>query len=196
MATIEVDENEFKDLQRLKATLGKMRVNKDALVYLQRAHKLIDPNAITAELDEIEAKSKEKSELQKSLDEIKAEIQADKEKRENDANLAKFNAKFEAGRQALRERRYTPEGIAAVEKKMEEMGVADHVLVADHLEKQMPPQEVMTPRAFGGFDFFTPPKDEEEFTKKLLESKGNDDNAVLKAALGAIQETRGNTARR
>lgn len=190
MPMIEVDEEQFKTLQRVRETIAKINGNPEGKKFLQRAHKLVDPNALTPDLDEDEKKTKIESDWQKKFEELQSSIQADKEKREQDANLAALNSKFEAGRAKLREQRYTQEGIEAVEKFMQERGIADHEVAAAYLEKQNPPQEVMNPRAFGNFNFIEQPKDEDKFLKSLLESKGEDDNAVLKAAVEAVGEMR------
>ncbi len=195
MATIEIDEAEFTSLKKVRDTVAKIATTPEAKRLLQKAHKLVDPNALTPDLDADEAKSKEQTEWQKKFEELQTSIQADKEKRESDANLAALNTKFEAGRKRLREQRYTQEGIEAVEKFMQERGIPDHEIAAAYLEKQNPPQEVMNPRAFGSFNFVEPPKDDDTFLKALLDSKGDDDSAVLKAAVEAVGDLRGNARR-
>lgn len=197
MALIEVDESEFAALKRVRDTVAKIANAPDAKKLLQKAHKLVDPNAVTPDLDADDAKEKDKSESQKQIDELKAQIAADKAEREKNETLARLNTKFEAGRAKLKnERRYTPQGIERVEKFMEERGIADHEIAADHLERQDgPPPEVMSPRAFGSFNFIEPPKDDDTFVKALLESKGDDDGAVLKAAVEAVGDLRGNARR-
>lgn len=191
MATIEIDELELQNLKRVRDTVAKIAAQPEGKKLMQKAHKLVDPNAVTPDLDEDEKKAATQNEWQKKFDELQAKIESDKAEREKNETLARLNAKFEAGREELRKRRYTPDGIAAVEKVMEERGIPDHVIIADHLEKQNPPQEVMSPRAFGGFNFIEQPKDEDAFLKALLDSKGEDDNAVLRAAVDAVGELRG-----
>lgn len=195
MATIEVDESEFASLKRVRDTVAKIANTPEAKKLLQKAHKLVDPNAVTPELDADEQKATANSEWEKKFNDLQAKFDADKAEREKNDNLAKLNSKFEAGRQALREQRYTPEGIQAVEKFMEERGIPDHLVAAAYLEKQNPPQEVMNPRAFGSFNFVEPPKDDDAFLKALLDSKGDDDSAVLKAAVDAVADIRGNARR-
>ena len=156
----------------------------------------IDPQAITPDLDADEEKAKITGSMETKLAELQAQIAADKAEREKNEGLAALNKKWTEGQQALRDQRYTPEGIAAVEKFMEERGIADHLVAAAYLEKQNPPQEIMSPRAFGGFNFVEQPKDEDAFLKALLESKGDDDNAVLRAASEAIGEVRSVSHRR
>jgi hypothetical protein len=191
MATVEIDESELANFKRIRDTIAKINSDPDGKKLLQRAHKKVDPTALTPDLDADEKEAAAKTEWQKKFEELQASIHADKEKRDNDANLAALNTKFEAGRKALREQRYTKEGIEAVEKFMEERGIPDHLVAAAYLEKQNPPQEVMSPRAFGGFNFIEPPKEDDTFLKQMLDSKGDNDGAVLQAAVQAVGELRG-----
>jgi hypothetical protein len=191
MATVEIDESELAGFKRIRETIAKINSDPEGKKLLQRAHKKVDPNALTPDLDAEEKETAAKSEWQKKFEELQAKIQADSEKRENEASLAALNSRFEAGRKALREQRYTPEGIAAVEKFMEERGIPDYLVAAAYLEKQNPPQEIMSPRAFGGFNFIEPPKEDDNFLKAMLESKGDNDGAVLQAASQAVGEMRG-----
>ena len=196
MPKIEIDEQEFKAWEATKQTLAKIKADKEALLNLERAHKKIDPTAVTKALDEYEAAQKEKTEWQKKFEELETKIQSDKEKQDGERGLAVLNAKIEEGRKKLQAAKYTKEGIEAVEKFMQERGITDHEIAAAYLERQNPPQEVMSPRAFGGFNFVEPPKEGEAFVKSLLDSRGEDDNAVLGAATDAIAETRGARVRR
>ena len=195
MAVIEVDEAEFASLKRVRDTVAKIATTPEAKKLLQKAHKLVDPNAVTPDLDADEAKVKETTEWQKKFEELESKIAAKDAEREKNESLAALNSKFEAGRAALREQRYTKEGIDAVEKFMQERGLPDHEVAAAYLEKQNPPQEVMNPRAFGSFNFIEPPKDDDAFLKALLDSKGDDDSAVLKAAVDAVGDLRGGQRR-
>ncbi len=195
MAVIEVDESEFAALKRVRDTVAKIANAPEAKKLMQKAHKLVDPNAVTPDLDADEAETKTKTEWQTKFQELEAKIATDKAEREKNDSLAALNSKFEAGRAALRDQRYTAEGIEAVEKFMNERGIPDHLVAAAYLEKQNPPQEVMNPRAFGSFNFIEPPKDDDTFLKALLDSKGDDDSAVLKAAVEAVGDLRGNARR-
>ncbi len=195
MAVIEVDESEFAALKRVRDTVAKIANAPEAKKLMQKAHKLVDPNAVTPDLDADEAETKTKTEWQTKFQELEAKIATDKAEREKNDSLAALNSKFEAGRTALREQRYTAEGIEAVEKFMNERGIPDHLVAAAYLEKQNPPQEIMSPRAFGSFNFIEPPKDDDTFLKALLDSKGDDDSAVLKAAVEAVGDLRGGQRR-
>ena len=196
MAKVEIDEQEFKAWEQTKQTLAKIRADKEALLNLERAHKKIDPTAVTKALDEYEASTKEKTEWQTKFEELQKSLKEKEDKRATDESLATATARVESGRRKLRDAKYTEEGIEAVEKFMQERGIADHEVAAAYLEKQNPPQEIMSPRAFGGFNFVEPPKEGEDFVKAMLDSRGEDDNAVLKAATESIAETRGARVRR
>ena len=195
MATIEIDESEYGTLQRIRDTVNKIAAVPEGKLLIQKAHKLVEPTALTPDLDAIEAQKKLDSELQKKIDALEAKMNAEKEEREKNEHLNAANAKWESGRRALREQGYTSEGIEMVEKFMQERGIVDHEIAEAYLAKQNPPQDVLTPRAFGAFNFVEPPKDNDEFMKALFDSKGENDNAVLKAAAEAIGEVRQNRRR-
>ena len=47
MATVEIDELQLKNMERVRETLAKINSNPEGKRLLQKAQKLIDPNAIT-----------------------------------------------------------------------------------------------------------------------------------------------------
>ena len=191
MATIEIDEGEFANLRRIRETVAKIAAVPEGKKLMQKAHKLVDPNAVTPDLDEDEKKIAAQTEWQKKFEDLQSKIDAKDAEREKNEKLASLNSKMESGRRALRDAGWTKEGIEGVEKLMEDKGILDHEIAAAFIEKQNPPQEVMSPRAFGGFNFVEQPKDEDAFLKALLDSKGDDDNAVLRAAADAVSDLRG-----
>ena len=191
MATIEIDEGEFANLKRIRETVAKIAAVPEGKKLMQKAHKLVDPNAVTPDLDEDEKKIAAQTEWQKKFEDLQSKIDAKDAEREKNEKLASLNSKMESGRRALRDAGWTKEGIEGVEKLMEDKGILDHEIAAAFIEKQNPPQEVMSPRAFGGFNFVEQPKDEDAFLKALLDSKGDDDNAVLRAAADAVSDLRG-----
>lgn len=190
MPVIEVDEDEFKTLGRIRETVAKIAKDPEGKLLLQRAHKKVDPNAVTPDLDKTEQMTATTSEWEKKFNDLQTKLEADKAEREKNEKLASLNSKMESGRRALRDAGWTKEGIEGVEKLMEEKGILDHEIAAAFIEKQNPPQEIMSPRAFGGFNFVEQPKEDDQFLKALLDSKGDDDNAVLKAAVEAVGDIR------
>ena len=191
MATIEIDEGEFANLKRIRETVAKIAAVPEGKKLMQKAHKLVDPNAVTPDLDEDEKKIAAQTEWQKKFEDLQSKIDAKDAEREKNEKLASLNSNMESGRRALRDAGWTKEGIEGVEKLMEDKGILDHEIAAAFIEKQNPPQEVMSPRAFGGFNFVEQPKDEDAFLKALLDSKGDDDNAVLRTAVDAVSDLRG-----
>lgn len=190
MAMIEIDESEFHRLQRLSSTVAKIAGNPNAKLLLQQAHKTVDANALTPELDEQEKKKAADGEWQKKFETLQAEIQADREKRDSDKKLDALTAKFNEDRKALLGEGYTPQFIEALEKEMTEKGIPSHEIALAWYLKKNPPPEIAAPRGFGSFDFTAPPKEEETFIKELFMSKGDNDTAVLKAAGEAIADVR------
>ena len=195
MAMIEIEESEFKNLDRIRQTVAKIAAVPEGKKLMQKAHKLVDPNAVTPDLDEDEKKAAAQTEWQKKFEELQAKIDAKEAEREKNEKLASLNSKMESGRRALRDEGWTKEGIEGVEKLMEDKGILDHEIAAAFIQKQNPPQEVMSPRAFGGFNFVEQPKEEDAFLKAMLDSKGEDDNAVLRAAVDAVGDMRGHGRR-
>ena len=196
MATVEVDENVFRAGERLRETLGKIASNPSAKKLLEQAHKLIDANAVTPELDKDEAERKRSGEWEAKFSELQKKVDEDTAKRDKDARLAALNAKFEAGRLALRDAGWTKDAIEGVEKLMEEKGIVDHEIAAAYIEKQSPPADVLSPRSYGAFEFLEPPKEDDHFLKALLKTRGDADGAVIRRAGEAIAEIRNSQPRR
>ena len=196
MATVEVDENVFRAGERLRETLGKIASNPSAKKLLEQAHKLIDANAVTPELDKDEAERKRLGEWEAKFADLQKKVDEDTAKRDKDARLAALNAKFEAGRAALRDAGWTKDAIEGVEKLMEEKGIVDHEIAAAYIEKQSPPADVLSPRSYGAFEFIETPKEDDHFLKALLKTRGDADSAVVRRAGEAIAEVRNSQPRR
>ena len=76
MATIEIDESELGNLKKIQATIAKISTNPEGKRLLQKAHKLIDPNAVTPDLDADAEKEKLTGEMGTQVAELKAQIAA------------------------------------------------------------------------------------------------------------------------
>ena len=84
---------------------------------------------------------------------------------------------------------------------MEDKGILDHEIAADHWDKQHPPQMPISPNGRGGaWNFMeTNPgaeKDpQQEFVDKLIATQGKNDNLIDKRAFETLTEVRANTRR-
>ena len=136
MATVEIDEAEFANLKRVRDTVAKIAAQPEGKKLMQKAHKLVDPNAVTPDLDEDEKKIAAQTEWQKKFEDLQSKIDAKDAEREKNEKLASLNSKMESGRRALRDAGWTKEGIEGVEKLMEDKGILDHEIAAAFIEKQ------------------------------------------------------------
>ena len=188
---IEVDEDAYNRSLRLQEVVGKIVADPKRKAMLEKLHKEVDPTVATPTLD-AEAKVMEPIEaLRKELaDEKKSRAEADA-KRESDAQMAALTAKFEAGRARLRSQKFTPAGIEAVEKIMEEQGITDHDIAAAYFEKQNPPQAPAMPGGTGAWNFLEMPTDTDADLKRLVETKGESNVLLDKMAQSALAEIRG-----
>lgn len=194
--TIEVDEEQLLQDVRLRNVLAKAMAHPEAKVLLQRAHKLVDANAITPDLDD---KGNAKDPLQPALDRVaalEAKLTTDAAEREKKERLDALQASIAAGLRTLRQEGWTEDGIKAVEKIMEEKGLIDPSIAAAYYEKQHPPQELMTPGSTGAWNFMELQNDTSEDLKKLIETKGESTPLLDKMAYDALKEVRGEVQRR
>lgn len=189
MANVEIDEVELMNMRQVTGAVQKILANPAARKKLLEAQKDINPNAVIPELDQAKpfqdalAKTNEElAALRKQRDEDKAE--AVKEK-----NLAALTSQWEAGRSKARKSGYTDDGLQALEKFMEEKGVADFDVAMAAFEKLNPPQETVAP-AGGRFDLIGRVNDNSDTMKRLLESHGQDNFAVGSLVNQALSDVR------
>jgi hypothetical protein len=188
---IEVDEEQYNSGQVLKQKLGQIFANPDAKKLLQKAHKMVDPKAITPELDADEKMTASESALRKEFEDYKAA----QEKKESEALEAsqktQGEARWNAGRDALRQRGFTEDGIKAIEELMAKEGITNHKIAADSWERDNPPAMPAMPGGTGGWNFLDQSaSDSDEDIKKLISTRGDNDSLVEKMALQTLAEMR------
>ena len=191
--TLEVDEAEWLGSQRLRDTLVKVANHPKAKLLLQEAHKLVDPAAITPDLDRKTEENERVSAVQKKLDDF-LEAQA-KEKAEATAkaSLDALMAKVEGGLLRIkRDHRLTDEGVEHVRKIMQDEGILDAEIAFAVFEKRNPPQMPSTPRGgTGAWNFLEDIKDDDKYPKALIETKGQNDLVLDREIHAALNEIRG-----
>src|ERR1700761_9531204 len=123
MAVKEIDEAEYNNLVALRGVASKIVSKPTARRWLEQAQKTVDPNAPTPFLDQEKLQNE-------PLNALKTEMQAKIDKLEKEREDEKREATLQAiaDRQAtdfarLRKQGYTDEGIAALQKLMEEEGL-------------------------------------------------------------------------
>ena len=193
MPMVEVDEVQLQQSHRLKQTMENWLKNPKAKRKILEAVKDADPNARIPELEIEEAARAPVMALETQVAELTKQIATDKADREKEAKLNALSGNVEKGKAKLRKEGWTDEGVAAVEKLMEEKGILDVEIAAAFYEKQHPPQAPATPSGVGSWNFMEPVSEEDAYTKAIVASKeaANNEQLVMREANKALQEFRG-----
>ena len=197
MARGDIDEAEIIRLRKLEAQVGSLLKSPDARKKLAAAVKEVDPNdPLAKEADRVDPAEARFDALQKELREERKAREDAEAKRVADARLADLRTQRERGFAALRADKWTADGIAAVEKLMDEKGILDPLDAAAIYEKAHPPQVPVASSGGGGWNFMSPPAESDADLKALIATKGEDAPLLDRMAWGAIQEVRGQQPRR
>jgi hypothetical protein len=190
---VEVDEAEYNQMVALRGVASKIVANPAARRQLEQAHKLVDPNASTPLLDQDRLQNEPltalKTELQAKID--KLEKEREDERREQ--TLAAIASRQTADFSKLRKEGYTDEGIAAIQKLMEDEGITKVNNAVAIFERNNPPQMPSTPQ--GGmtgtsWGFADVNADTDKMIQELIGSKGNNEAVTDRMAAAALQDFR------
>ena len=193
---IEVDEEELQRNQQLRRTLSAIMAHPQGKILAQKAHKLVDPNAVTPELDASEAVNVPVQAIEKKFNDFVAKTEKEQADREEKARMDRLTSEWKAGQASLLAQKWTPDGIKKLEEFMEQKGIVDHEIAAAAFEKLHPPQTPVMPGGTGAWNFLELPTDDTgEYVKKLIDSKGKNNIAVDNAAHAALNEVRGQPRR-
>lgn len=151
MATVEIEESELAQYKGIAQTLQTWMNNPKARQKILEARKEIDPNAVIPEIDAAKPINEAMSKLDEKLTAFEKRLDEDKTAREDAKKLAELNTRWESGRQTLRSKGYTEEGIKKVEELMEKEGIANHDAGAAYYDRLNPPEEPIAP-SNSGFD--------------------------------------------
>jgi hypothetical protein len=159
MPLIEVDQDQFAALQKAaeeaktalpsKTLLDKIGGNPKTRAQFLKLWKEVQPEVVIPEIDAatphleaLETIKKEFQDFKKSLEDEKEEVKKKRTLEEIDAQIAK-------GRRKLKDTGWMDEGIASVEKLMQDRGISDYDAAAALWEKENPKEEPITPSNFG-----------------------------------------------
>ena len=193
MAVKEIDEAEYNNLVALRGVASKIVANPTARRLLEQAQKTVDPNAPTPFLDQEKLQNEPlntlKTEMQKEIDALKKE--REDEKRE--ATLQAIADRQATDFAKLRKSGYTDEGIAALQKLMEEEGITKVNNAVAIFERNNPPPAPSTPS--GGltgsaWGFADVNADSDKSIQELIASKGNSESVVDRMAAQALNDFR------
>ena len=191
MPKIEVEESEFLASQQLTQTVAKMLQNPKARRLVQEATKIVRPDAVIPEIDAAAPVMEAVSNLQKQLDEERAERKKDRDERADAESTGALKNKWEAGQSYARDNGYTADGLKALEDYMQAEGIFSHKIGIAAFEREHPPAQVIQPTGLTAWDYIQPEKGaESDFMKKMLESHGEDDGALRQEINSVLSETR------
>lgn len=177
----------------LRNVAGKIVAKPESRRLLEQAQKLVDPNAATPMLDE-EARTRAPVEaLEKTLNDKLAALDKERADEKREANLAAIAQRQTAGLAQLRKQGYTDEGVAAVQKLMEDKGLLDVDDAVAIFERANPPQMPSTPQ--GGmtgtaWGFADVNDQSDKLIQELIGSKGQNDSVTDRMAANALQDFR------
>lgn len=194
---VEIDEEEVLRLRKLQQITAQIWSHPEARKLVQRAQKVVDPNAVTPDLDRDKPIDDRFEALAKELAEVKKTSAEKEAKADQDAKLAKLGNDFESGRRRLLSQGVTEEGIKGCEELMEQKGILDHEVGWAYFEKLHPPQSPVAPRGSGAWNFLDAPDDSAhgEDIKKLIETRGESELLTDKMTRQALAEVRGQPRR-
>lgn len=156
MALIEVEEAEINESRALASTLKSLMSNPESRRKVLEAQKIVKPDAVIPELDAAKPVLAEVSALRDEMTKWMKAQEEKEAKRVADDGKAQLVKRWTAGQALAKEQGYnTAEGLAALEKFMEERGIADHEVAIPYFEKIHPPAKSEAPVA-RGFDIFKP----------------------------------------
>lgn len=186
---VEVDEEEFARNAKLRNTIAAWMNNPKAKRKMLEAHKEFDPTVKIPELDEPDPVDARVQPLRSELEELKAQIAADKAASARKAQLDEFEAKVESGFSKLRRDGLTSQGEQAVRELMHAEGIVNPEIAWSHLQRTMPQQAPVTPGGVSRWNFFDQGDDQAEL-KRLIDTRGENEGVVDKMARDALSEMR------
>jgi hypothetical protein len=197
IVTREVDEDQLAADATLRARVQKLLAHPEAGKLIEAANKLVDPNAPTPRLDADKTKQDLAKTVTEELAALRKEREDEKAERERQSKLDQLGNSIQTGLAGLRRQGWTDEGIAAVQKIMEEKGITDPEIAAAYHEKLHPPMTPGAPGAGGAWNFMEPSTQDNDDLKKLIETKGENVPLLDKMVRDALVDVRGqNHARR
>jgi len=195
MARIEIDEAELGELRTIKTAVEAISKHPKGGLLLEQAHKEANPNAKTPRLDAMKETHEPVEGLKKEVADLKKQLAEEKAESDKNSKLAALQQRIDAGQAKLLNEGWTPDGLKMLDAFREKEGILDPIAAAAYYEKLNGPQ--VTPAVpssgfvGGRWDFTDIPEKDEGYAKKLLESKGDSETLVMKEAMKALNEFRG-----
>jgi hypothetical protein len=194
---IEVDETEFANGQETIKAVREMLAHPDAALLVERARKLVKPDVPTPRLDAHKQANEPIEKLEAKIAELQKKVDDKESEREKNEKLAALQKMVDAGHEQLKREGWQPDGLKALAEWQEKKGILDPIDAAAAYERQHGSQVApATPSShIGGWDFTNPSTQDEDYTKKLLETKGESESLVMQQAMKSLNEFRGSNRR-
>jgi hypothetical protein len=196
--TIEVDETEFQNGQQVTAAVRKLMAHPEAALLVEKARKLVEPDAPTPRLDAHKQANEPVEALQKKIDDLEKKLADEKAESEKNTKLLQLAERVEKGNSRLLSEGWTKDGIKALDEFREKEGILDPIAAAAYYEKLNGAQVApVTPSShFGRWDFTEPALQDEKYTENLLKTRGESESLATQEANKALAEFRSLTQRR
>lgn len=190
MALIEVEESELAESKSLANTLRALMGNPGARRKVLEAQKIVRPDAVIPELDAAKPILDEVSALRTEMQKWQKDQEEKQAKATEAERMTSLKSKWQAGQSLAKEQGYTAEGLTALEKFMEERGIADHEVAIPYFEKINPPAKPEIP-SNKGFSIFNPTASEKEDGMQML-LQGQDDRYISTVVPNILSDIRSN----
>lgn len=195
MPTIELTEEQVRANQALHQTLQKIVAHPEARTLLQKARKVVEPDAVIPELDQRSAADTTISDLTKKLDDFITTQKKEREEAIEAAHKADVEKRMMEGFTRLKQAGVTDDGIEGVKKIMEAEGILNPEIAWAHFEKLHPQPEPVLPNGTSGWNFPQQMSESNDDIKKLIESRGENSAVLDKMAREALNDVRGSSRR-
>lgn len=185
MPAVEVDQVQWNNAQNVVKTVAEIMKDPKRRKSLLALQKQAQPDIAIPEIDAAAPLEGALADITKKMEELRTEVLSDREKRDSDAQLAKYEEKQQKGRILAKSRNYNDDGIAAVEKLMTDRGIAEYEDAMAIYERLYPIQEPVKSTAASFLNKAKGP-DADELSKMLIATRGQD-NSVLDRMIDAIR---------
>lgn len=159
MPLVEVDQGQLEQLQKLAAeakrtaptmaVLDKIGKNPKARQQYLKLWKEVQPDIVIPELDAATPHLERLDGFEKKFDAFVKTLEDEKTESQKKQTLEQIDAQIAKGRKKLKEQGWLDEGIASVEKLMQDRSISDYDAAAALWEKENPKDEPIIPSNFG-----------------------------------------------
>lgn len=153
---IEIDENEYAELRRVREIAALIEKDPKARVKLQEAVQIVAPDQVGPEIRIRNEVAERIGGLEKTIGDFIESQTKDRDERRAARERDALERRWAESRAKAQSAGYTEDGLKELEDYMEKNGIADHEIAIPAFERLHPPPE---PVASGNsrWDFFGPP---------------------------------------